>query len=90
MCSKTDKAKTRKMMKQHAVLVTVSTCPCFPENYMVNENQEHRNTEQRNTEYRRNSGTPRNSGGTTEHYPEHQQNTPEQRNHTKPRTIAVF
>ena len=53
MCSKTDKAKTRKMIKQHAVLVTVSTCQCFPENSMVNENQEHRNTEY--------------TGGTAEH-----------------------
>ena len=38
----------------------------------------------------RNSGTPRNSGGTTEHYPEHQRNTPVQRNHTKRRTIVGF
>ena len=28
-------------------------------------------------EHRRKSGTPRDSGGTTEHYPEHQRNTPE-------------
>ena len=35
-------------------------------------------------------GTPRNSGGTTENYPEYQRNTPEQRKHTKRRTIAVF
>ena len=28
-------------------------------------------------------GTPRNSGGTTENYPEYQRNTPEQRKHTK-------
>ena len=40
--------------------------------------------------FSRNSGTPRNSGGTTEHYPEHQCNTPEQRNLTKRRAIAVF
>ena len=35
------------------------------------------NMQQRNTEHRRNSGTPRDSGGTTERYPEHQRNTPE-------------
>ena len=34
-------------------------------------------------------GTP-DSGGTTEHYSEHQGNTPKQRNHTKRRTIVVF
>ena len=46
--------------------------------------------EQRNKEHRQNSGIPQNSGGTTEHCPEHQRNTPEQRNHTKRRTIVVF
>ena len=46
--------------------------------------------EQRNKEHRRNSGIPQNSGGTTEHCPEHQRNTPEQRNHAKRRTIVVF
>ena len=38
----------------------------------------------------RNSRTSGNSWGTTEHYPQHKQNTPEQRNHTKQRTIAVL
>ena len=31
---------------------------------------------------------PGTSGRTTEHYPEHQQNTPEQQNHAKRRAIV--
>ena len=56
--------------------------------------------DRRNTEDRWNSGTPRNSDRTTEHHGtprntngtslQHQQNTPEQRNHTKRRKIVVF
>ena len=56
--------------------------------------------EKRNTEHQRSSGTPCNSGGTTEHLEapaenskiprEHQRTTPEQRNHTKRRTIVVI
>ena len=60
--------------------------------------------ENQNTEHRRNSRTPRNSGGTTEHYPEHQQNTPDYQrntnitplehsgitNHIIQRTVEVF
>ena len=38
--------------------------------------------ERRNTEHRRNSRTPRNSGRTTEHYPEHQRNTAEYQRNT--------
>ena len=38
--------------------------------------------ERRSTEHRRNSGTPRNSGRTTEHYPEHQRNTAEYQRNT--------
>ena len=39
--------------------------------------------EKQNTEHRWNSRAPRNSGGTTEHYPEHQRNTPEYQRNTK-------
>ena len=52
--------------------------------------------EQQNTEHRRNSGTSRNSGGTTEHYPEHQRNTPEYQRNTNvtlvehPRTTESY
>ena len=35
-------------------------------------------------------GTPRNSGGTTENYSEYQWNTPEQRKHSKRKTIVVL
>ena len=45
--------------------------------------------ELRNTEHRRNGGTPRNSGETTQHYPEHQRNIQEQRSHTKRRTVFL-
>ena len=48
-----------------------------------------RNTGTRNNGTR-GTGTPQNSAGTTEHYPENQQNTPEQQNHTKRGTIAVL
>ena len=47
---------------------------------IINDNNNNNNNiEQRNTEHRRNSGIPWNSGGTTEHYPGYQRNTPEQR-----------
>ena len=53
-------------------------------NIKKKKKQERRNTKQRSMEHGKNSGTPRNSGGTTEKHSKHQRHTSGTRGITKP------